>query len=864
MPAAGAAPHPGRHAADVAVVAGTSGVDRADASTFRALDRARRRPRDPPASADRAPRRHRRRGRVGVRSRRRSPRRGAPRRRRAARWRAARAHGVLYGAAEPYARLVHEHCSARGHPAQRRGGAHARRRRARARPPRAARARRPRLPPPRRDGSARVRSRASPRARRCRRRRWERDQPRRGDRARRRAVAGAARRGTRPHARALDSPRNARCPTASRVPSATSASSPPPASCRPSSPTSWAHAAVAPGHRWSELAAWAHRSRARPPRAACRSRTHGPSPSSCAADKVEAVLDRLAGLDAVEDAPGRRGVPTHPRAGARRRPRSGRSPGRRHPHGPRRPSASASTSTASSCAGSPKARFPARVRDDSLLPDADRRATNGVLPLRAGAGRRRPPRASWPRWRAPEPIGCCCSPAAISAAPPSACRRGSCSTRSTRSTAARRESPTSSTNSASTGTRPVPSFAAGIARVAFPATEQEYRLRSLLDSHAGRAGVLEQSSPRTTSRSAAGSTRPSPVASSEFTRFDGNLARACRATIRPTPTSVVSPTRLQTYASCPFEYFLDYVLRVEIPDLPEERYELSPLDRGSLVHETLDQFLREVLARPDGRAGAGHRVDRQPTERASQELGEAQCAVYEAQGLTGRRLFWHRDRRRILADLDRFLSADDDACAPATACARSPPSCGSASRRERAPGRARAVRRPELRFRGAADRVDRTADGGALGHRLQDRLATRDRRRRSRPRPAPCSSSRSTRTRRERRSATPPTPVGASYWYVSTKGGFRWAELSLTPEVDARVDEVLRAIADGIDAGAFPCRVDPPSTWTRRFRSYADPDARGHARPLPRVAAQARRPRTRRLRRDGRTRDEADDALTLR
>ena len=50
----------------------------------------------------------------------------------------------------------------------------------------------------------------------------------------------------------------------------------------------------------------------------------------------------------------------------------------------------------------------------------------------------------------------------------------------------------------------------------------------------------------------------------------------------------------------------------------------------------------------------------------------------------------------------------------------------------------------------------------------------------------------------------PTTPVGASYWYVSTKGGFRWAELVLTPAVDARIDDVLRAIADGIDTGRVP------------------------------------------------------------
>ena len=100
----------------------------------------------------------------------------------------------------------------------------------------------------------------------------------------------------------------------------------------------------------------------------------------------------------------------------------------------------------------------------------------------------------------------------------------------------------------------------------------------------------------------------------------------------------------------------------------------------------------------------------------------------------------------------------------------------------------------------------------------------------------------------------PDTAVGAAYWYVSTRGQFRWAELVLSPEVDARVDEVLRTIADGIDAGVFPCRVDPPTTWTRRIRSYTDPDAPRHPRPVPRVAAQADRTAAARLRRARRTR----------
>jgi hypothetical protein len=149
-----------------------------------------------------------------------------------------------------------------------------------------------------------------------------------------------------------------------------------------------------------------------------------------------------------------------------------------------------------------------------------------------------------------------------------------------------------------------------------------------------------------------------------------------------------------------------------------------------------------------------------------------------------------------------------------------------------------------LRFRGAADRVD-TTDGGSLwvlDYKTGRPVAVDD----DDPTaggtmlqlPVYAHAARATFGR-------PDTPVGAAYWYVSTRGQFRWAELVLTPDVDQRVDAVLRAIADGIDAGAFPCRVDPPSSWTRRFRSYTDPDARGtrdryrewvHKRDAPELA----------------------------
>ena len=71
------------------------------------------------------------------------------------------------------------------------------------------------------------------------------------------------------------------------------------------------------------------------------------------------------------------------------------------------------------------------------------------------------------------------------------------------------------------------------------------------------------------------------------------------------------------------------------------------------------------------------------------------------------------------------------------------------------------------------------------------------------------------------------TPVIAAYWFVSTRGDFRWAEVALDDVTQTRFDDVLRVIVDGIEHGVFPCRLDPPDTWQRTWRTYADPDTRG-------------------------------------
>ncbi|HEX5615371.1 MAG TPA: PD-(D/E)XK nuclease family protein [Acidimicrobiia bacterium] len=368
----------------------------------------------------------------------------------------------------------------------------------------------------------------------------------------------------------------------------------------------------------------------------------------------------------------------------------------------------------------------------------------------------------------------------------------------------------------------VPSFAAGIVRTPFPATEQEHNLHSLAQ-HRAQGGRGTDHELRTHDIAYARAvTLIDARRSNAFTRFDGNLAGL------PVPGPardglLVSPTRLQTYAACPFDYLMESVLRVGIPENPEELLRISPLDRGSLVHEVLEEFLTEVLAADPNRRPGTPWSD---AERARcLAIGEQHCHAYEAAGRTGRDLFWRADRRRIMTDLEELLELDstrlvDDQLVPVAAelsfgFGDVPP-----VEIELADGR-------RVAFRGSADRVDRAADGslvvidyktGKHWRAPDDDLTNRGT---ALQLPVYAHAARAA-------FGDPSTPVTASYWFASrAKGEFKWFDVPLTSEVAARFDEVVRTIVDGIEAGVFPCRLDPPSSWSWRQRTYTDPDARG-------------------------------------
>ena len=56
----------------------------------------------------------------------------------------------------------------------------------------------------------------------------------------------------------------------------------------------------------------------------------------------------------------------------------------------------------------------------------------------------------------------------------------------------------------------------------------------------------------------------------------------------------VSPSRLEKYAHCPYQYFLRYGLGIEDSDEPEDLDRIDQLERGSLIHAILERFLKQV------------------------------------------------------------------------------------------------------------------------------------------------------------------------------------------------------------------------------------------------------------------------------
>jgi len=355
----------------------------------------------------------------------------------------------------------------------------------------------------------------------------------------------------------------------------------------------------------------------------------------------------------------------------------------------------------------------------------------------------------------------------------------------------------------------VPSFLTGLRRAAVPAGPAERDLQVLLTDTEAGVPVADHPLAALVAR---GIEAQHARQSSRFTEWDGNLSGHA---VPAVGGRTLSPSRLETWATCGFRYYLAHVLGLDERTDPERIVEIGPLDRGSALHAVLERFVAEALAAgvPDpGQAWS-------PAQRArALEIADEVFADYEARGLTGRALLWRLNRALLAEQLLAFLD-DDDAHRSGGGFRpdRTEWSFGTA---DSTVGPVRLARPDgsELLLTGRVDRIDVAGDG---------RVAVVD--------------YKSGKTDERYRKVGTGDPVaggtllqlavyaeavlqhlGASeaeawYWHIGPatgpeRRGYRWDDGRRR-----RFVEVVDAIARGIDGGIFPAA---PGDWDPFFGTY--------------------------------------------
>jgi RecB family exonuclease len=456
---------------------------------------------------------------------------------------------------------------------------------------------------------------------------------------------------------------------------------------------------------------------------------------------------------------------------------------------------------------------PSRVREDSLLPDIEREVVREELSLRAeriGAEHRQLlaalagadhrvlvyPRGDLRRSMVRPPsrwLLDCCETATGNRALPSG----------------------------AAWYRDVPSFAHRAGSVPFPATRQEYGVRALhsvarrhLARHPLVAGDTAMSRSVELLRLRGGD---------DFTRFDGNL-EGVDLPSPEAPRTVLTATQLEGWLGCPHAYFMQYVLRVKPVENPEELLTLEPMERGTLMHDVLERWLLLRIAEgPPPPTAAWSDAARADMRR----LAEEECDTAERRGITGHPLLWQRDREVIVRDLLAFVDADDErrAALGLTPVAAEQPfglDGGEPLVVDVGDGTV-------IRLRGRIDRIDRTQDGKLV---VTDFKTGSAKSYKGLTQEQPLADGSKLQLALYGLAMSPDAGaagVRSEYWFTSSKGEFKRVGYDLDDNAISQLQGALQIIAGGLRRGLFPLKPVEPGWRPWTDCRFCDPDDLGTA-----------------------------------
>ncbi|WP_370614327.1 PD-(D/E)XK nuclease family protein [Mumia sp. Pv 4-285] len=360
------------------------------------------------------------------------------------------------------------------------------------------------------------------------------------------------------------------------------------------------------------------------------------------------------------------------------------------------------------------------------------------------------------------------------------------------------------------------SYADGVLTGEVPASEQEWQIRA--------AATETPLAPEPAALLAAARALVDARASAEFTRYDGNLDGAGGLPDYAHGDRVVSPTALESYARCPFAYFVERLLGVTPLEQPEEIIQISAAEIGTLVHGALDQLVTE--AADAGTLPSYAEPWSAAHHRRMQELVTVRATNLVERGLTGHRRLWEAELDALRIVVARMLADDDSFRAERDAeVVRSELEFGM--------GDAPPVEVPlpdgRVLMRGSADKVDRTRDGRLLVTDVKTGRADAFRVLNDDPVAA------GTKLQlpvyayaaRDRVVDKPSTGVEAMYWFVRRNAGER-IPVTLDEALEIQYAQTLQTLVDGIASGVFVGRPSSQPAYGFVECEFCTPGGLGH------------------------------------
>jgi ATP-dependent helicase/DNAse subunit B len=144
-----------------------------------------------------------------------------------------------------------------------------------------------------------------------------------------------------------------------------------------------------------------------------------------------------------------------------------------------------------------------------------------------------------------------------------------------------------------------------------------------------------------------------------LTAFDGmiedeGVKEKLRQTLFPTGLRL-SASALETYARCPFRYFLSTVLGLNPFAEPEQILTLQPRERGALLHEILRDFFTRAR---EAEKLSFTREDKAALQHLLRTVTEEHFHKFANSGATGLPLLWEIEQERLRERLSAFLKRE--------------------------------------------------------------------------------------------------------------------------------------------------------------------------------------------------------------